>query len=124
MNENMWFGLAWGQKRHIAALQRLVSIMERRIDNLVDHVKILQRIRDDLKQRVTFLRAARAGLSACILAFRKAHPDSPLLKQVGVFKTGEMKGEPKRALYLIYAKAFDEEAIKQGIKDPKSLRSD
>ena len=124
MNENMWFGLAWGQKRHIEGLQRLVSVQKRRIDNFVEHVQILQEIRADLKERVAFLQSTRVALNACLRAFYKAHPDSPLLKQVGVFKTGPMKGRPKRVTSLIFEKAFDEEARKQGIKDPKSLRGE
>lgn len=124
MNENMWFGLAWGQKCHIAGLQRLVSVQKRRIDNFVEHVQILQDIRKDLNERLAFLRATRAALNACLRAFHKAHPDSPLLKQIGVFKTGPKKGQPKRVASLIFEKAFDEEARKQGIKDPKSVRGE
>jgi len=66
--------------------------------------------------------AANAGYKATITAFRRYHPESPLLEYSGYrFKNGS----PKTVERLIYENAFDRFLkIHIGFKNPKDYRQD
>lgn len=124
MHELVWFGYAWGKKKHIEGCEVNLRAHERLAGTLKRLVSTFKRTNKSRDELIAILEAVNFAYKAVIVFFQRAHPDSPLFKKADVWRRGTRFGEPKLAYHKIWAEAFDAEARKLGIKNPELKRED
>jgi hypothetical protein len=127
--DDFTFGTVMGTLRAIrdandtaADWKRYAHEVEANRDQWISQAKKLEAEAKDLADKLAIERAHAEGLRAVVDAFKYNHPDSPLLEQLGAFRSAGVEGQPKRRYHLHYENAFDAEAKKNGISNPAMRR--
>jgi len=86
--------------------------------NTADMRKVYDAAIQQLSIALAVEQSAYAAAKKLIARFEKQHPDSPLLKTDGRFRT--RNGRAKRCTQVFFEHDFRQELLSRGIKDPDS----